>query len=256
MTTSPCDPQKEGWLSEVFSSIQGEGLFAGCRQLFVRMSGCNLQCSFCDVPISLKKADSFRIEETPGSFDFIHIPNPVSEADLIKIIHRFDSYPHHSISFTGGEPLLQAEFLSLVFKKLKQEGNIIYLETNGTLPDKLKIVLPYVDIIAMDIKIPSTANIEEHWMEHEDFLRLAKKHSLFVKIVLDKKEDSQELEQACRLISSVSKDIPLILQPLTKPNGKIDFNIPYFIKSIDKALSYLSQVRLIPQTHKQLENLL
>lgn len=247
---------RTGWVSEIFSSIQGEGVYCGVRQLFIRFSRCNLNCSFCDAPLAGVKRESFRVEFPPGSLEFREEKNPVSAVGLMEIVDSFSRFRHHSISLTGGEPLLQGDFLEAFLPLLKKAGHRVYLETNGTLPEKLKAVLPNIDTIAMDIKLPSTAHILEKWMEHEDFLHRAVNHDLFVKIVTGKDSSRAEFEQACRLISTVSQEIPLIIQPLTNPNGAIDGDPGYFINLCDLAGNYLNDIRLIPQTHKMMGELL
>ncbi|PLX95348.1 MAG: 7-carboxy-7-deazaguanine synthase QueE, partial [Desulfuromonas sp.] len=61
---------------ELFSSIQGEGVFLGERQAFLRLAGCNLDCAYCDTPFV--PTSHCRVEETPGSGVFYDLPNPLS----------------------------------------------------------------------------------------------------------------------------------------------------------------------------------
>jgi hypothetical protein len=109
---APAIPRIEGQLLEVFSSIQGEGLLIGCRQIFVRMALCNRTCRYCDTPFA--PTESCRIEDAPGSGIFSDVANPVSLEVLTAILAEWvERGPglHHSISLTGGEPLLQSEVL-------------------------------------------------------------------------------------------------------------------------------------------------
>lgn len=138
----------KGKISEIFESIQGEGIYAGERQIFVRFFGCNLSCKFCDTPLS-----QYSEYEPQG---------------LISEL-RFYQGNYHSVSFTGGEPLLQKDFLKEVLILLKQEGFRNYLETNGALPEALNEVIEHVDIVAMDFKLPSSTGAGDFWQAHRDF---------------------------------------------------------------------------------------
>ena len=81
----PATAQSEAELIEVFSSIQGEGMLVGCRQVFVRMAMCNLACSYCDTPYAPQP--SCRVEDAPASGNFRNLPNPVSLETLYNILH-------------------------------------------------------------------------------------------------------------------------------------------------------------------------
>jgi organic radical activating enzyme len=86
-------------LTEVMESIQGEGLLAGCRQVFVRFSGCNLHCRYCDTPFSTRPAAYCHISPHPGRRkDVITVANPVSVAQLIEFIAPYSS---RWVSLTG-----------------------------------------------------------------------------------------------------------------------------------------------------------
>src|SRR5580700_4802584 len=101
-------------LVEIFSSIQGEGVLVGRRQVFVRTYGCNLRCTYCDSPETLKESGTpkeCRVEKRAGSWEFHQAVNPVSSDQLTEIVSGYLVEPHHSISITGGEPLLHAGFL-------------------------------------------------------------------------------------------------------------------------------------------------
>jgi len=231
---------------EVFSSIQGEGQYVGHRQIFVRLAGCNLECAFCDTPTSRTFAQNGQIERTAGKRDFKVIFNPISIVELAKYINNMLVFPHHSISLTGGEPLCQVAAI----KKLAPliDGKI-YLETNGTLPQELAIVLPDIDIISMDIKLPSATG-RELWQQHHDFLQLANQRTVFVKLVVTQEMSAEEFGQAIALVASVDKEIPLIIQPVTPINNCQGVTPDMVLHYQEQALTVLSNVRVIPQTHK------
>ena len=161
----------------------------------------------------------------------------------------------NSLSFTGGEPLLQADFIKNLLPKLRAVGDKpleIHLETNGTLPEALKKVLKYVDFISMDIKLSSVTGQPTKWKKHLSFLRLAKEKPLQVKIVVGKNTGAGEILKAAKLIKRVDKNIVLILQPETGRNGKITIGQRNLLKLYLQAVSILPRVLVLPQMHKLL----
>lgn len=242
---------------EIMSSIQGEGLIVGLRQIFLRFLGCNLRCPFCDTPTSLEgQSGHCQVEKTPGRRDFYYLANPLSEEKILAILKDLNTNRrHHSVSLTGGEPLLQVEFLESFLPKLREQGLLTYLETNGTLPENLVRIIQNLDYIGMDIKLPSSLSGQEHWMEHQKFLQVAQKKQVFVKIVLTAETEEAELVQALEIIRGVNLLIPLILQPVS-PWGGLESPQPERVIYLqDLALKYLEQVRVIPQTHKMIGQL-
>jgi 7-carboxy-7-deazaguanine synthase len=234
----------EGFVSEVFSGIQGEGLLVGERQVFIRFAGCNLRCSYCDTPASQTPTDSCRIEQTPGKRDFLTRANPLTAEEVAE--HAIQLTHHSSLVFTGGEPLVQPAFAAQVASMLKGNGMSIMLETNGSLPDAPAEVLPFMDIVSMDIKLPSTTGGAELLEAHERFLRTAGEKA-HVKIVVTANTSIDELLAAVGMIKSVDAKIPLVLQPVTgfeppAPSQVLDWQA--------ECLRYLETVRVIPQCHK------
>jgi organic radical activating enzyme len=250
------DPSKWAQINEIFSSVQGEGVYCGVRQLFVRFSQCNLTCCYCDARDAWSISKTCRVEKKPGTMAFQEEQNPISIEKFLGIIDRFQDYPHHTIALTGGEPLMHAQFLANALPQLRAMGHLIYLETNGTLPSHLASIFDYVDIIAMDIKPPSVARAGDLWTEHEEFLRIAAQKRVFVKLVASEDLDLTELKYACQIIASVSPRIPLVIQPMNHPDAKLHVNTPRFITFQDLALRTLQDVRLIPQCHKILGGIL
>lgn len=231
---------------EVFSSIQGEGLYVGCRQIFVRMAGCNLKCLYCDTPASQEFTTHAQIEIAPGMRQFISVQNPVTGSMLAQRINQLLASPHHSISFTGGEPLCQWQVIAEIAPMLQGK---LYLETNGTLYRELEHILPYVDIISMDIKLPSAGKCA-YWTEHRKFLEIAAAKEVFVKMVITADTTDDEFFQAIRLVQEVGDHIPVILQPVS-PNKHCRAVAPETMLMLqERALQRISDVRVIPQTHK------
>lgn len=238
-------------LAEVFSSIQGEGKYVGYRQVFVRFAGCNLACAYCDTPQSRAAGEASLIETAPGSRDFAAMPNPLPVADLAACINRLLAQPHHSVSLTGGEPLCQAGAIAALAPLVDAP---LYLETNGTMPEKLAAVLPHIDIVSMDIKLPSTAG-REYWDEHRRFLELATACDVFVKMVVSAETEDAEFFTALELIAAIDAGIPLIIQPVTPLGGVRPLAPEDLSKRQAQALSRLRDVRAIGQTHKYMGQL-
>lgn len=240
------------FLSEIFASVQGEGPLVGCRQIFLRFAGCNLSCTYCDTPNEPYPLQC-RIECTSGKRDFIFLPNPLTVFQTASAVKKLAHPLIHSISLTGGEPLLQTEFLCNALPFIKQEvKGIIYLETNGALPDELKRIIHLVDIISMDIKLPGISGLPPLWEEHKRFLYIASKKQVFVKIVVGRNTGILEINQAARLVAGVG-DIPLIIQPVTYDNKRHSMGAEQLLEMQDHALSCLTDVRIIPQVHKMLD---
>lgn len=241
---------------EVMSSIQGEGLVVGERQIFIRLAGCNLRCAYCDTPGSFDFAQPCKVETEPGTGKFHYLPNPVKVDQLVELIRNYGPELHHSVSFTGGEPLLFTDFLIQAIPAFQQLGLKIYLETNGTLAKELARIAGHLDFISMDIKLPSTAGNTPMWQEHLTFLQTANEYSAvtYVKVVVSQSTPAEELQEACELIAAVDKGIPLIIQPVTPP-AESEFHIPepaqlLHMQSICSQV--LDTVKVIPQTHKML----
>lgn len=244
----------EAQLCEIFSSFQGEGPYVGVRQIFVRFAGCNLSCQYCDSPQALTFSPTFKVENLPGEKKAETQNNPVSSDNLLKIIERLNKPDgiHHSVSLTGGEPLLQVEFLKTFIPALKDATRLpIYLETNGVLPDHLNEVIDLIDIIAFDIKLPSATGLSPYWKEHKKAIETAYLKELFVKIVFTRESNVRELDEAVSLIAAVDDKIPLVLQPVT-PHGPIKHRhgAEEIFAFHAVAKRKLKNVRVIPQVHK------
>ena len=242
-------------LVEIFSSIQGEGIYTGARQVFVRFSGCNLKCAYCDTPY--EPNPRFRVEFPAGTREFVNYSNPAGPDETAEIIKKFNLKKHHSISLTGGEPLLHTKFILQLSRLLKAEGTMFYLETNGTLPSHLAILIPVIDIVSMDIKLPSTSELSGLWDTHSEFLQTCSSKEVFVKTVVSSSTTEPEIIEACKIIKGVNPKIPLIIQPVSSHSGYHGKSpsIRRVIKLQELALDYLTDVRVIPQTHKYLGQL-
>ena len=229
---------------EIFSSVQGEGKYLGCRQIFVRLTECNLNCEYCDT--NFIRADFCKVETAAGSMKFRDEKNPFDSAQVAEVIKKFcGEVPTQAVSFTGGEPLLHWQFIREVATEIKKFGVKIFLETNGTLYEEFEKISDAIDIVSMDIKLGQNL-----FNVHEKFLRVAKSKDLYVKIVVTGETTLEEFLSALDLIANVDAEILLILQPVT-PLKKICAVSAEKILSLQAvALRKLKNVRVIPQTHR------
>ena len=229
---------------EIFSSVQGEGKYLGCRQIFVRLADCNLNCAYCDT--NFARTDFCKVETAAGSMTFRDERNPLDAAQVAEIIKSFAcEVPTQAVSFTGGEPLLHWQFIGEVASLIKDLGVKIFLETNGTLYRELEKISGTIDIVSMDIKLGQNL-----FSLHEKFLRAAQKKDLYVKIVVTGETTREEFLSAVDLIASVDKEILLIVQPVTPVKEICAASAEKILSFQAAALRKLKNVRVIPQTHK------
>lgn len=231
------DRSVETEISEIFSSLQGEGPYLGSKQIFVRFGRCNMHCHYCD---ELPKMDA-------EVFDVKTLDTVVSEIEALEK----EKGTHHSVSLTGGEPLFYTPFLKNFLPRLKEKGFTTYLETNGTLPKELEQVIKWCDIVAMDLKPPTSTKDRSFWKEHEAFLRAALRKDVFVKTVITPDVTLAEVEQCVALLKNTNPKIPFIFQPLTGPFGIDQKSLDLIEKEFfNYAKENLLDVRVIPQMHK------
>jgi organic radical activating enzyme len=221
---------------EIFSSIQGEGKYAGVRQVFVRFFACNMHCVWCDTPASIGDTSSHFIEMTLE--------------ELLAVV-REKALACHSVSLTGGEPLLQADFIEVFAREMRELGLSVHLETNGIFYEALERVISDIAVIAMDIKLPSSTRTRSYWQEHAAFLKTVVRHpqvDCFIKAVISSDTDEADIRRAVDLVAGVAPQMLFILQPNTYDlsNGVM----AECLKFQQICLAVLPQTRILPQMHK------
>lgn len=147
-------------VNEIFHSIQGESLYAGCPCIFIRLSGCNLRCLYCDTTYAYDEGRPMGIE---------------------NILRHISGFPSHLVEITGGEPLIQEETPDLVLACL-EKGYRVLMETNGSL--NIDRIDPRC-IRIMDLKCPSSG--ESHQNDYDNLSRLSSRDQL--KFVIADKSD-------------------------------------------------------------------
>ena len=235
------------YVHEIFPAFQGEGTLVGVPQVFVRLSGCNLRCSYCDSSAAWERVKACTVYGWRGEGEGVR--NPLQTGMVAGIISSLWEREMHSVSLTGGEPLLQAEALAHLLRALERKGIPIYLETNGTLYEELAAVLPWIDWIAMDIKLPSSQGGEDMIGRHGDFLARAAGVKVILKVVITAGTGAEELERACSILGRPGGGMPLVLQPVTPRRGDEGIAAHRMAELYRIASGFFDDVRVIPQLH-------
>ena len=165
------------WISEVFASIQGEGRYLGVPSSFLRTSGCNLRCTFCDTPYT-----SWHPEGSECTLD-----------SLIKQVNEF-ACPH--VVLTGGEPMLTPELIPLS-AALKQAGYVVTVETAGTVYRPVQ-----ADLMSISPKLSNSTPRDTNWEARHDARRhrpdiihqLTSEYDYQLKFVVAAPSDLDEVE--------------------------------------------------------------
>lgn len=184
-------------VAEIYKSIQGEGLLTGAESVFVRVSGCNLRCWFCDTPYASwhPEGDDLAVDE---------------------IVDRVAHWDCDHVVLTGGEPMLFAELIPLA-QRLRDLGRHLTIETAGTL------LLPVVcDLMSISPKLSnSTPPVEwaPQWSARHERTRYApsvlrqliQDYEYQLKFVIDEPADCQEMLDCLRDLPDVARDRVLLM---------------------------------------------
>ena len=177
-------------INEIFYSIQGEGKWMGLPNIFIRTTGCNLRCSFCDTTYAYETGEEMSIEE---------------------IINRIRKHPCNYVCITGGEPLLQEEIVQLI-DVLLEKKYVICLETNGSI-DIENLVGKKSLSISLDIKCPSSAMHEKMNFNNVSLLTCNDQ----LKFIIQNRED---YEYAKKNIKKYKPQSAIFFQPIWGINLK------------------------------------
>ncbi|MFN8544821.1 MAG: 7-carboxy-7-deazaguanine synthase QueE [Candidatus Binatia bacterium] len=241
----------QGNVSQMFVSFQGEGLHAGRRQLFVRLGGCPLRCRWCDQPESLVPASDCMVVTADGPHRH---PNPftVEALDAMVVALTAAAPPLHALAVTGGEPLLQTDFLA-AWLPARTTRLPVLLETAGIYPARLERVLAWVAVASLDLKCPSNTGERARWDEHEACLAasVAAGCETYVKMPVDEGTALDEVEHGAALVARVAPAVALFLTPLTPPAGTTPMISAATLEGLHAAASRRhADVRVLPQLHK------
>lgn len=207
----------------------------GSLQLFIRFAGCNLSCSFCDTPYAREVPRKATIS-LDGRIK--KIQNPLSMDSILALVR---SQKIAWISITGGEPLLQVEFIEAFLDHLK--GRSLLLETNATLPEALYRVANKVDLISVGLKLDVDIKI------YQRSLSILGGRDFYVKVIVSSGTSAKKISKVASLVASIDPTASLILQPQTEDIP----NLCTLINLYRAANTYLENVRVIPQIHRFLK---
>jgi organic radical activating enzyme len=230
------------WISEIFTSIEGEGYLVGTKTLFVRLAGCHLKCYWCDTKYAL-----------PLNSGKIY----TSENLKKEILKSFKPYTY-KVNFTGGEPLLQYEGVLELLKFTKEELKVkTYLESSCYDSNRFNILLPYLDICKIEFKLKDSKVTEESkyaelLANETECLRSAVRNSknTFVKVVVTENTDHSDFTTLVEKIFDEVSHVDIagfIIQPVSHINEP---TVERLLNFYDTVSQFYKDVRVIPQIHK------
>jgi 7-carboxy-7-deazaguanine synthase len=228
-------------LSEIFTSIEGEGILFGTKTMFVRLAGCPLKCYWCDTPYALPMDSG--------------IDYPIDEAkELISKRLQPNTY---KVNFTGGEPLVQYQVVIELAKFVRQKGLRIYLESACYDAVRFAKVLPYVDLCKVEFKLRDSKVVNENQyynlLKNElDCLKQSVRSckTTYIKVVVTNSSNLNEFKEIVHEVFRMAKPSELagfIIQPsYTVDEPTLDVLFGFY----DAVYPLFDQVRVVPQLHK------
>jgi 7-carboxy-7-deazaguanine synthase len=224
-------------LSEIFTSIEGEGPFFGTKTIFVRMAGCHLKCHWCDTTYALPMGSglSYSVDEVK---------------DLIIKQLQPSTY---KINFTGGEPLLQYEAVAALAEFMKQtRGLRTYIESSCFDSLRFAKVLPHIDICKIEFKMSDSKVINPAGYDEFRCLKLAVSENkrTFVKVVVTNVTDIIEFRKLVREIFESVKPSDIMGFVIQPSYGIDEPTIENLLNFYDSVYPVYEEVRIVPQLHK------
>lgn len=228
-------------LFEIFTSIEGEGIFYGTKTLFVRLAGCPFTCFYCDTveALPLNSGTEYTIE------------------DACKLITEKLEENTFKVNFTGGEPLIQHEAVAELAKFVQSRKIPTYLESSCFDSARFSKVLPFIDLVKIEFKTEDSgfvdqkhySNLIKNTLECLYFSIAANKPT-YIKIVVSSKTTLESLKYIVETIfTRISQDQidGFVIQPTY---GIAEPNFENLLKCYDVVYTFYKNVRIVPQLHK------
>lgn len=226
---------------EIFTSIEGEGIFYGTKTLFVRLAGCPFTCFYCDTKESLPldSGKEFSIEDA------------ITEIDSQIQSNTF------KVNFTGGDPLLQHQAVALLAKNIQDRKIPTYLESSCFDVDRFNHVLPFIDYIKIEFKTRESEFVD---IQHYEKLiseslkclesSINQQKITYIKIVVSSKTkitDFNNLVENIFKIRNSEKISGFIIQPTY---GISEPSLEQLMEMYDCVFPKFRDVKIVPQLHK------
>ena len=230
-------------LSEIFTSIEGEGILYGTKTLFVRLAGCPFTCFYCDTPESLPldSGTEYTISQARGLID-----SSIQDKT-------------YKVNFTGGDPLIQHEAVAELAKHVQKKNIPTYLESSCFDSERFLHVLPFIDIAKIEFKTRDSDFVDSgHYSRLIENaikcmeLSTSSKKTTYVKIVVSSKTALDDFEA---LIGQVFSKTPrdgisgFIIQPTY---GVSEPSLELLLDLYDTVYPYYDKVKVVPQLHKMI----
>ncbi len=227
-------------LFEVFTSVEGEGLFYGTKTLFVRLAGCPFTCFYCDT-----------VEALP--------PDSGTEYDVDSACRLIDDslvQNTFKVNFTGGDPLLQHRAVAEMARHVQSRGIPTYLESSCFDSARFDHVLPFIDIAKIELKTRDSGFADER---HYDGLienavaclrsAVSSKRRTYIKIVVSARTAPDDFEDLAGRVLDVTTDgiSGFVIQPTY---GTEEPSLEQLMGFYDLTYPRYPDVRIVPQLHK------